>query len=83
MEIWEIKLLLELDDYINLFLISAKTNKKLTFLYLANDVVQNCKKKGPEFARSFKDVLPEAYRHTAKYAALKNKCGQLQLNTLT
>ena len=27
--------------------------KKLTFLYLANDVIQNSKKKGPEFSMEF------------------------------
>ncbi len=27
--------------------------RKLTFLYLANDVIQNSKKKGPEFSQEF------------------------------
>ena len=46
-------------------MISAKPPKKLTLLYLANDVVQNSKKKGPEFCRDFKTVLPYAYKHTS------------------
>ncbi len=46
--------------------VAAKPPKKLTFLYLANDVVQNSKKKGPEFSRDFKTVLPYAYKHTAR-----------------
>ena len=36
-------------------------------MYLANDVIQNSKKKGPEFSRDFKDVLPSAFKNTAKY----------------
>lgn len=31
----------------------AKPNRKLTFLYLANDVIQNSKRKGPEFTKDF------------------------------
>lgn len=42
----------------------AHSSRKLTFLYLANDVIQNSKKKGPEFHRDFKSVLCDAYRHT-------------------
>ncbi|ESO83070.1 hypothetical protein LOTGIDRAFT_134103 [Lottia gigantea] len=35
----------------------AKPAKKLVFVYLANDVIQNSKKKGPEFTRDFMTVL--------------------------
>ncbi|XP_076805371.1 uncharacterized protein LOC143449165 [Clavelina lepadiformis] len=39
----------------------SKTSHKLTLLYLANDVIQNCnRKKAPVFKDSFSDVLPEA-----------------------
>ena len=31
--------------------------KKLTFLYLANDVVQNSKKKFPDYAKEFGHVM--------------------------
>ncbi len=48
----------------NLFF-AGKPPKKLTLLYLANDVVQNSKKKGPDYGRDFKIVLPMAYKHTA------------------
>jgi len=51
----------------------ARPNRRLTFLYLANDVVQNSKKKGPEFIKSFQHVLPDAYKHTAKEADEKTK----------
>lgn len=33
------------------------------FMYLANDVIQNSKKKGPEFGKEFESVLPRAFEH--------------------
>lgn len=45
------------------FLISAKDSKKLTFMYLANDVIQNSKKKGPEFGKEFGTALSKAFQH--------------------
>lgn len=51
----------------------VKPSKKLHFVYLANDVIQNSKKKGPEFSKDFGTVLPEAYKHTAKDADEKIK----------
>lgn len=44
----------------------AKSSRKLTFLYLANDVIQNSKKKGPEFAKDFEGVLLDACSHVAR-----------------
>ncbi|XP_077542539.1 regulation of nuclear pre-mRNA domain-containing protein 1B [Haemaphysalis longicornis] len=41
----------------------AKPARKLTFMYLANDVIQNSKKKGPEFTREFGTVLAKAFAH--------------------
>ena len=38
------------------------TKKKLTLLYLANDIIQSCKKKGPEFKVEFAKVLPRAFQ---------------------
>lgn len=32
-------------------------------MYLANDVIQNSKKKGPEFGKEFETVLPKAFEH--------------------
>lgn len=40
-----------------------KDNRKLMFMYLANDVIQNSKKKGPEFGKEFESVLPRAFEH--------------------
>lgn len=45
----------------------AQQAKKLTLMYLANDVIQNSKKKGPDFNREFADLLPAAVRHVASY----------------
>lgn len=42
---------------------SVKDNRKLMFMYLANDVIQNSKKKGPEFGKEFETVLPKAFEH--------------------
>lgn len=41
----------------------ADPSRKLTFMYLANDVIQNSKKKGPEFVKEFGSVLPKAFAH--------------------
>lgn len=53
---------------LNLLYVSARASKRLTFLYLANDIIQNSKKKGPEFHRDFKPVLKEAFLTSTKYA---------------
>ncbi|XP_046549445.1 regulation of nuclear pre-mRNA domain-containing protein 1B-like isoform X2 [Haliotis rubra] len=51
----------------------GKSSKKLTFFYLANDVIQNSKKKGPEFTKDFATVLPDAVRIASKDADDKTK----------
>lgn len=38
-----------------------KDGKQLTFMYLANDVIQNSKKKGPEYGRQFGEVLTKSF----------------------
>ncbi|XP_033899882.1 regulation of nuclear pre-mRNA domain-containing protein 1B isoform X5 [Acipenser ruthenus] len=48
----------------------AKSGRKLTFLYLANDVIQNSKRKGPEFTRDFETVLVDACSHVSRYRAV-------------
>ncbi|XP_052872959.1 regulation of nuclear pre-mRNA domain-containing protein 1B [Anopheles cruzii] len=47
-------------------LAKAPPAKKLTFMYLANDVIQNSKKKGPEYGREFEHVLLKAFRYIAQ-----------------
>ncbi|KAF5288190.1 hypothetical protein FQA39_LY03958 [Lamprigera yunnana] len=44
-------------------LLKAKEPKKLTFMYLANDVIQNSRKKGPEYGKEFGVVLKKAFEH--------------------
>lgn len=44
-------------------LLKAKDSKKLTFMYLANDVIQNSRKKGPEFGKEFGVILAKAFEH--------------------
>lgn len=41
----------------------APVNRKLTFVYLCNDVVQNSRRKGEEYVKSFALHLPEAVKH--------------------
>jgi len=44
----------------------AKPNsRKLTFLYLANDVSQNSKKKHPEYSKEFGSVMKQVLEHLA------------------
>ncbi|CAG9840282.1 unnamed protein product [Diabrotica balteata] len=47
-------------------LIKAKDSKKLTFMYLANDVIQNSRKKGPEYGQEFSLHLNKAFEHMSK-----------------
>ncbi|KAK6630984.1 hypothetical protein RUM44_003156 [Polyplax serrata] len=44
-------------------LIKASEKRKITFIYLANDVIQNSKKKGPEYGQEFGNILPKAFEH--------------------
>ncbi|XP_035385237.1 zinc transporter 2-like isoform X1 [Electrophorus electricus] len=43
----------------------AQVSRKLTFLYLANDVIQNSKKKGPEFTQDFAPLIIDAFKHVS------------------
>ncbi|KAM9776490.1 regulation of nuclear pre-mRNA domain-containing protein 1A-like [Syngnathus typhle] len=44
-------------------LVKAPVSRKLTFLYLANDVIQNSKRKGPEFTQDFAPIIVDAFKH--------------------
>lgn len=61
------------------FPFSAKSSRKLTFLYLANDVIQNSKRKGPEFTREFESVLVDAFSHVARYVAVFPQLSSLEI----
>lgn len=39
----------------------SSLSKKLTLIYLANDVIQNSRKKGPEYMNEFAPVLKQAF----------------------
>lgn len=45
---------------------AAKDSRKLTFMYLANDVIQNSKKKGPEYGQEFGVQLKKAFEHMSQ-----------------
>jgi len=47
-------------------LYKASNSRKLTFLYLANDVVQNSRKKAPEYAKEFGGSLKKVLDHLTK-----------------
>jgi len=47
-------------------LINIKSKKKLNFLYLANDVMQNSRRSGSEFIKAFGAVMITACTHVAR-----------------
>ncbi|EDV96826.1 regulation of nuclear pre-mRNA domain-containing protein 1A [Drosophila grimshawi] len=51
--------------------------KKLTFMYLANDVIQNSKKKGPEYGKEFGNVLPKVFAHIGETCSSEKLLGSL------
>ena len=42
---------------------SATKDKKVSFLYLSNDILQNSKRKGGDFVNEFWRVLPRSLKH--------------------
>ncbi|TVU50694.1 hypothetical protein EJB05_02074, partial [Eragrostis curvula] len=42
---------------------SANSNKKVSYLYLSNDILQNSKRKGGEYVNEFWRVLPKALKY--------------------
>ncbi|XP_017022796.1 regulation of nuclear pre-mRNA domain-containing protein 1B [Drosophila kikkawai] len=51
--------------------------KKLTFMYLANDVIQNSKKKGPEYGKEFSHVLAKVFSHIGEKCSTDKLLGSL------
>lgn len=45
---------------------SSPREQRLAFLYLANDILQNSRRKGAEFVGEFWKVLPDAFRDTIR-----------------
>ncbi|XP_055841982.1 regulation of nuclear pre-mRNA domain-containing protein 1B [Episyrphus balteatus] len=52
-------------------------SKKLTFMYLANDVIQNSKKKGPEYGREFGVVLQKVFAYIGENCSNDKLFGSL------
>lgn len=48
-------------------------SKKLTFMYLANDVIQNSKKKGPEYGKEYGKILKNAFTHIGETCSSDDK----------
>lgn len=44
----------------------ATPDRRLLFMYLANDVIQNSRKKGSEYNKKFKSSLPDAFKYAAR-----------------
>ncbi|CAG9768134.1 unnamed protein product [Ceutorhynchus assimilis] len=44
-------------------LIKAQKDRQLTFMFLANDVIQNSRKKGPEYSQEFGSSLIKVFEH--------------------
>eukprot|EP00240_Pyramimonas_obovata_P004057 CAMPEP_0118925972 /NCGR_PEP_ID=MMETSP1169-20130426/3769_1 /TAXON_ID=36882 /ORGANISM="Pyramimonas obovata, Strain CCMP722" /LENGTH=347 /DNA_ID=CAMNT_0006867423 /DNA_START=222 /DNA_END=1262 /DNA_ORIENTATION=- len=57
----------------------APKERRLAFIYLANDVLQNSRKKGPEFVDEFFKVMPRAFKHLSKQADEKVKASLMKL----
>ena len=49
---------------------ASRTEGQMTLLYLANDIVQNSRKKSPQFVKRFELVLPEAARILGRYVMM-------------
>lgn len=49
--------------YLVFFILLAKPDRRLVLFYLANDVIQNSRKKGKEFSQSFNKVLGDSMQY--------------------
>lgn len=58
---------------------NSDTNQKVTLLYLANDILQNSKRKGNEFVTEFWKVLPEALKELEENGDERGKKAVLRL----
>ena len=57
---------------------AAPDAQKLAFIFLANDVVQNSRKRGPAYTDAFAPLLPGALRHVIKHAPGQETLHQLR-----
>ncbi|RNA41091.1 regulation of nuclear pre-mRNA domain-containing 1B-like isoform X1 [Brachionus plicatilis] len=52
---------------------NPKPDRKLTLLYLANDILQNSRKKGNEYLKEFSNIMSDAIGDIAKYSDDKTR----------
>lgn len=57
--------------WLNELVVSKICDRKITFIYLANDILQNSRKRGAEFMKEFLAVLPDAIENTSRHADTK------------
>lgn len=50
----------------SVILTAKEPAKRLTLMYLANDVIQNMRKKGPEYSKEFATILKPAFEIVAR-----------------
>lgn len=55
----------------------VSTEKKLSFVYLANDVVQNARKKSPELGKEFGSCMVAVFQHLASLNMERKMVGSL------
>jgi len=59
--------------------LKAQDHRKLTFIYLANDVVQNSRRKDTELGKAFAPTLKKAIEHMAQIPGDKTKKSLLRI----
>ncbi len=59
--------------WLNELLAAPKCERKITFIYLANDILQNSRKKGSEFLKEYLLALPEAIENASRSADSKTR----------
>lgn len=52
---------------------NSKPDRKLTLLYLANDILQNSRKKGSEYLKEYSNMMQDAIEDIAKYSDDKTR----------
>ena len=50
---------------------AAPIDRQISMLYLANDILQNSRRKGPEFVNEFYHVMPRPISHLLKHGDAK------------
>lgn len=61
------------ETWLGELLAAQKCERKITYIYLANDILQNSRKKGSEFLKEFSLLLPEAIENTSRSADSKTR----------